>query len=56
MVIGVGFEGSDGADDDSGELGVHGDVREVVDDFADQIHFLLEVIAPDFADLDRIVF
>jgi hypothetical protein len=56
VVISVGFESSDRSDDDAGELSVHGDVREVVDDISDQIHFFLKVIVPDFANLNRIVF
>lgn len=56
VVIGVRFEGSDWSDDDSGELCVHGDVREIVDDFTDQIHLLLQVIVPDFANLNRVIF
>ena len=35
MVVVAVLEVSDGAEDDSGELGVHGDVRVVVDDGAD---------------------
>ena len=39
VVLGVGFESSDRSADDPGELGVHRDEREVVDDVANQSHF-----------------
>ena len=39
VVLGVGFECSDRSADDTGELRVHRDEREVVDDVANQSHF-----------------
>lgn len=47
-----GFGG--GADDDAGELGVHGDEGVPVDEEADQVEFGLDVVRPDRADYDRL--
>eukprot|EP00268_Persea_americana_P029904 TRINITY_DN288_c2_g2_i1.p2 TRINITY_DN288_c2_g2~~TRINITY_DN288_c2_g2_i1.p2 ORF type:complete len:149 (+),score=17.55 TRINITY_DN288_c2_g2_i1:506-952(+) len=51
-VVGGGFEAADAAEDDAGELGVHGDVGVVVDNVADLGEFLLEVVLPDVSDDD----
>ncbi|URD92539.1 hypothetical protein MUK42_18343 [Musa troglodytarum] len=53
--LGAGPEVAEGAAHDAGELGVHGHVREVVHDLADQGELRLEVVAPHLADLDRLV-
>lgn len=54
LVVGVGelLEGPGVVDDDAGELGVHGDEREVVDDVSDHVDLRFEVSGPHIADLD----
>lgn len=53
--VGAAAEGAEGAADDAGELGVHGDVGEVIHHLADQGELCLEIIGPHLADLHSLV-
>ena len=54
MEIVAVLEVSDGAEHDPGELRVHGDVRVIVNDLANQRELLLQIIVPYLPNLDRI--
>lgn len=58
VVVGVSglLEVPEVADDNAGELGVHGDVGEVVNDVADHSELRLKVSGPHVADLDGVFF
>lgn len=41
-----------GTEDDAGEFGVHGDVRVMIDEVANQFEFGLEIVGPYFPNRD----
>lgn len=43
-----------GLEDDSGELGVHGDEGVLIDEIGDQLEFGFQVTGPYFSDLYRV--
>ena len=52
--LGGGLEIPHGAEDNSGEFGVHGNVGEIIYYLADERDFFFQVVVPHFSDLDQV--
>ncbi|KAJ0586802.1 hypothetical protein HanIR_Chr04g0155911 [Helianthus annuus] len=56
MIVVTVFEITDRTKNNSRKLGIHCDVRKIINDFSNQREFFLEIVIPHLANLNRIAF